>query len=63
MPVIINGPGMLSIQLLILLFTIIQTIGVLIIIVKLNLSFKDIFSLASPIRKDNESTALVYNGN
>jgi hypothetical protein len=58
----INGPGMLSIQVLILVLTFIQTVGVIIILLKLNLSLKDIFSLSSPIIRPSEKTPLGYNG-
>jgi hypothetical protein len=46
MPSLINGPGMLSIQVIILFLTVIQTVGVIIILLKLNLGLRDFFSLS-----------------
>lgn len=51
---VLTGPGMLTLQLAIFLLTLIQTIGVVIIIWKLNLGLKDFFSLSSPIKRSPE---------
>ena len=59
MPNLINGPGMLSIQIIILFLTIIQTVGVIIVILKLNLSLKDFFSLSSPIVRKEKASAFL----
>jgi len=51
---VINGPGMLTVQLAILILTLIQTVGVIIILLKLNLSLRDFFSLSSPIVRNHK---------
>lgn len=53
------GPGTLALQTLILFLTLIQTIGVLVILWKLNISFKDILSMSSLVVKKGEDTAFL----
>ena len=55
MHIVVNGSGLLSIQLLILFFIILQTMGVFLILYKFNIGLNSIFSLASPVKKNNRN--------